>query len=313
MAHSRGLYYGVFAPLVWTTTGIAFREFTRRMYFAEMRFREALWTDVATVALQIAGVEWLVQRGRLSVSATLWVLSLAAMAVSLWWIARDARRLTFSVRAAQVDLRQNMKLGRWFLGSNMVFLVSAQCNPWVLGAMLGGTSVGMYAVCESVVNIPRVALNSLQNMLAPMLARAFAEGGSLRLRVLVARLNALLLPGAAACAVCVVALGPWAARAIFHQQPEHVRLILALLAANLVAFAAALAWSFGLTAIDRAAKTFYAYAAGLVLQLAILVPLIRSLGVAGAAAALLAGSVAVAVLLAFYFARAMQESAEVSA
>ena len=58
---SRGLYYGVFSPLIFTAAGLMFREFTRRMYFAQMRFREAFWTDLVTNSLQIGGVWWLLK------------------------------------------------------------------------------------------------------------------------------------------------------------------------------------------------------------------------------------------------------------
>ena len=174
-APSRALYYGVFAPLVATSIGIVFREYTRRMYFAEMKMKEAFWTDVVTVVLQIAGVEFLYVTDRLNVANTLFMLSFGAIVVSLWWLAREWRKLSFGLQEMLDDARRNTRLGRWFLGANMVFMVSSQCNPWMLSWLLGGSSVGDYAVCESVANIPRVALTSMQNMMAPTMAHAYAE------------------------------------------------------------------------------------------------------------------------------------------
>ena len=94
---ARGIYYGVFTPLILCSAGILFREFTRRLYFARMRFREAFWTDVVTVALQIAGVGWLAFTHRLDVRRALEVLSLAAMVVSFWWLKGEWNCLELAV------------------------------------------------------------------------------------------------------------------------------------------------------------------------------------------------------------------------
>jgi O-antigen/teichoic acid export membrane protein len=303
---ARGLYYGVFAPLVMTCAGIVFREYTRRMYFSDMRLKEAFWTDAATVALQIVGVWWLKWTGRLNVPNTLWMLSLGAIAVSLWWVVEEWR--TFEIRWKDVsdDMRLNLRLGKWFLGSNMVFMVSSQYNPWLLSAMVGGVGVGMYSVCEQVVNIPRVALTSLQNLMAPMLARAFANEGKPGLKRMVARLDTLLLAGSVVFAAGVALLGPLAARLIFKKVPDNARVILIVLAVNLLAYAATMAQSYGLTAVDKANYTFYAQLAGLVAQAGISVWLVHTWQLPGAAAALLVSSVVVMVVRQVYYSREMR-------
>ena len=188
-------------------------------------------------------------------------------------------------------------------GTNMVFTVSSQSNPWVLSWLLGGASVGAYSICESVVNIPRVALTSMQNVMGPMLARAYAEGGKERLGKVVRRMDIALLAGSAIFAVGIVTLGPWVEMTIFKQAPEQSRWILALLSVNLIVFAATLAQSYGLTAMDKAGLTFYANLCGLAVQVAVTVWLVRSMRVPGAAEALLVGSLAVAVVRAYFYAK----------
>lgn len=303
---SRGIYYGTFAPLILTSGGILFREFTRRMYFSHMRLREAFWTECATVILQILGVDWLYRAGKLNVANTLWMLFGGAILVSLWWLVREWRSLTLSMQATAQDLRVNLRLGRWFLGSNMIFLASSQCNPWVLGGLLGGSAVGAYAVCESVVNIPRVALTSMQNVMGPMTARAHAEGGKQSLRGVVQRLDRMLLAGTVAFAALIVVVGPWVARLIFKTVPGNARTVLILLAMNLVAYAATLAHSYGLTALDRAHASFYANAVGVLAQAGACWFLVRRFHVPGAAAAMLVGTtVAMLALRGGFFRREM--------
>jgi O-antigen/teichoic acid export membrane protein len=303
---ARGLYFGIFAPLVWTSVGILFREFTRRLYFSQMRFCEAFWTDAATVGLQIAGVEWLYRVHRLTLPATLEVLSAGAILVSMWWVVREWSSFEVRWRANVEDMRLNLKLGRWLFGGNMVFMVSSQCNPWVLSAVLGGAGVGAYAVCESVVNIPRVALTSMQNVMAPTLARAFADGGKPALRKAVRRIDQMLLVGSALFACGIAVFGPWAARLIFKTTPENARTLLVLLALNFVAFSATTAQGYGLTAMNRASYAFYAYIAGLAAQVAVTVWFVHAFKLPGAALALLTGSVVVLVVRQVLYVREMQ-------
>lgn len=302
---ARGIYYGTFAPLVITGGGILFREFTRRMYFSHMRLKEAFWTDFATVFLQIAGVEWLYLTGRLDVGRTLLVLCFGAVAVSFWWLFREWNSFRVEAAATLRDLTMNLQLGRWFLGSNMVFLASSQCNPWVLSALMGGSAVGAYAVCESVVNIPRVALTSMQNVMGPMIARARNEGGRVQLGGIIRRLDRSLLAGSVVFAVGILAVGPWVAQLIFKAAPANARLLLTFLAINLVAYAATLAQSYGLTALGRADTTFYANALGLLAQASVCFYLVRHLQVPGAAAAMLLGSVVVLGVRGLFFRREM--------
>lgn len=304
-----GLYFSTFQPLVLTSGGILFREFTRRMYFAHLRMKEAFWTESATVALQIAGVAWLSHCGRLNVANTLIVLSAGACGVSLWWVLRDGRTLAISRHVVVSDGRLNLHMGRWFLGGNMIFLASSQWNPWVLGGLLGGGAVGAYAVCESVVNIPRVALTSMQNVMGPMVARTHHQEGRSGLRALVRRLDRMLLAGTVAFALAIVVIGPSIARLIFKFSPVHARMVLALLALNLVVYAATLAQSYALSALGRADTTLYTNGLGFVAQAALCFGFVRLWGTAGAAAAMLVGSLIVLAVRRGYFRRSLAAEA----
>ncbi len=301
--------HATFQPLVCTAGGILFREFTRRLYFAHMRLKEAFWTDTATVALQIAGVAWMQHSGRLGVSSALAVLSAGSVAVSLWWVLRDWATWRVSLGGSLADLRRDFQLGRWVFSGNLVALASAQCNPWVLNALLGSSAVSTYAVCESLVNIPRAGLTSMQNVLGPMVARAHHERGVEGVEQTVRSLNrVLLLLGAVFC-VGLCSASPMVAHLIYRYAPSDTRLVTTVLALNLLAFVATLAQAYGLTSLRRAEFTLYANLLGLLVQGGVCVALTRLWHAAGAATALLAGSVAVLVFRHLLYRRALREKA----
>ena len=295
--------HATFGPLVLAAGGILFREFTRRMYFAHLRLKEAFWTDVVTVLLQIIGVEWLYRTGHLDVPKTLLVLCGGSILVSVWWLLREWKTWKLSYRVAFGDLRQDFRMGRWLFGGNMVALASAQCNPWVLNALLGSSMVGTYSICESLVNIPRAALTSMQNVMGPMVARAHHEEGTKGVRAAVRKLDLVLLFASLGFGLVLWAASPLIARLIYGYAPADTRLVAAVLALNLAAFACTLAQAYGLTAVGRADCTFYANVFGTLLQAGLCVWLTRSLQVPGAALALLAGSVGVVIARQWFYSR----------
>ncbi len=301
--------HATFSPLVVAGGGILFREFTRRLYFAHMRLKEAFWTDFATVLLQIAGVEWLYRTGRLSVPMTLLALCGGAMAVSLWWLVREWATWQLNCRVAFADLRRDFRLGRWLFGGNMVALASAQCNPWVLNALLGSSFVGTYSICESLVNIPRAALTSMQNVMGPTVARAHHDNGTEGVRDTVRRLDLILLLASCSFGILLWAASPSIARLIYRYAPGDTRLVTSMLAMNLAAFACTLAQSYGLMALGRAEATLYANLIGLALQASVCVFLVHSLHVPGAAGALLVGSLGVLAARQWMYSREIRKAA----
>jgi O-antigen/teichoic acid export membrane protein len=146
----------------------------------------------------------------------------------------------------------------------------------------------------------------MQNVMGPMIARAQNEGGKARLRSVVARLDRMLLLGSVAFATLIWLVGPFAARFIFRVVPGNARVVLFLLSLNLVAYAATLAQSYGLTALNRADTTFYANAIGVCVQAVACFFLVRAFHVPGAAGAMLVGSVVVLAVRGLFFRREMR-------
>jgi len=138
------------------------------------------------------------------------------------------------------------------------------------------------------------------------MARAFADGGKKALRRVVRKMDMLIVGGSAVFAVGIVAFGPWVSHAIFHKTPLNSRLILILMALNLLAYAASLAQSYGLSSIHRADLNFYAGLFGIVAQLAVAFAVVHSYGVPGVAFALLLGNSAVLAARIVYYVREMR-------
>jgi O-antigen/teichoic acid export membrane protein len=106
----------------------------------------------------------------------------------------------------------------------------------------------------------------------------------------------------------VLGFGPVAARLIFKHFPANGKMVLIVLALNLVAYAATMAQSYGLSAVDRADLTFYAQLLGMLAQVAVSLWLVRAFALPGAAAAMLVGSVVVLGVRQIFYTREMRKA-----
>jgi O-antigen/teichoic acid export membrane protein len=236
----------------------------------------------------------------------LYALSISAAGVCVYWLITEWKSFSFHWSDFSTDFGLNLQLGKWFLGTNALFVGSAQISPWLLSATSGTASVAAFAVCEAVVNIPRVALTSLQNMMAPTMAKGYAEGGRERLRAIVRKLDILIISACAFFAAGIIFFGPWVSRAIFHKTPDNAKTILTLLALNLLVYGASLAQSYGLSSINKANLNFYAGVFGILSQAAIAFGAVKSYGVPGVAFALLIGNTVVLVARIYFYLREMR-------
>ena len=301
-------YRALFAPLALPSIAIVFREFTRRMYFADMSFRAALVSDAATVGIQTAIVLGLLHENKLHTHTALWALSLACLPAVVYWLLSRRNMFSFGWAECREDFSRNLHLGRWFFGSNMTLLAGQQANPWILSALRGPSVVAGYAVCEAVVNIPRVALVSMQNAMGPSMARAYASGGKNALRQVVRRHGTLITAGTVVFVLGIMTMGPQVAKLIYHFIPADARTILILLSCNLLAYAASLGTSYGLSAMNQARLNFFAALAGLVIQFSLAFFFVNREGATGAAGALLLGSCVVLLVQAGFYIREMRRA-----
>lgn len=136
------------------------QEFVRRVLYTRSESRSAAVNDLLSYGLQLLGVGLLVRHGGpelLKASSALLIFgasSLAALLLGLWQL---RGHLGFEARAFGQRLRavwaQVWEFGRWLLAQNVVTWMGANGHAWVVGALLGAESVGLYRAAIHLVNI----------------------------------------------------------------------------------------------------------------------------------------------------------------
>ena len=270
---------------------IMFREFVRRVCFADLRMEIAVLFDVCVAVIQITGLIFLYQLGILSANDAFLVIGSACGIASAGWLFMNRKLFLPQISQAISDLRHNWKFGKWVFASAVVWTFSMNLYPWFLTFFHGTASAGVWAACLGVMAFVNAPLNGMQNFLGPKIANVYAKGGvnALRRFVFKAGLFLFIGTGILCCALFVVA-NPLL-RLLYGAKYVGNGLVVFALALGLVPTAVAFLFSRALFVMDRADIDFKVNFVSLFVLFAFGIWLVRSFGPLGAAAGLLLANV----------------------
>jgi len=294
-------------PVLWALSLvialIMLREHARRVSFARLRLKTAFLFDTSIAVGQIGGLLLLARFGILSASRAFWVIgSVCGIAVLVWlWTDREFYHPRMS--ESRADLKKNWVFGKWVFASGLVWALAMNLYPWFLAYFHGTASTGVWAACLGVVSVGNPALLGIQNFVGPKIAHVYAESGTKALRRFVLKITAaIFFPVSLLCLVLIV----WGGRIIaliYGRQYAGNNLVVAVLAVNVLVFAASFTFSRALMAIERADLDFLANSAALFVMVVLGFWLVRSFGTLGAAIGFLAANFVTSTVRAGIFLR----------
>lgn len=303
----RGIGPKGLGPVLWALSLvialIMLREHARRVSFARLRLKTAFLFDTSIAVGQIGGLLLLARFGLLSASRAFWLIgSVCGIAVLVWlWTDRECYHPQLS--ESRADLKKNWVFGKWVFASGLVWALAMNLYPWFLAYFHGTASTGVWAACLGVVSVGNPALLGIQNFVGPKIAHVYAESGTKALRRFVLKITAaIFFPVSLLCLVLIV----WGGRIIaliYGRQYAGNNLVVAVLAVNVLVFAASFTFSRALMAIERADLDFLANSAALLVMVVLGFWLVRSFGILGAAIGFLAANFVTSAVRAGIFLR----------
>jgi len=296
------------APVVWALAAVVglllFRDYARQLSFANLSVQAALWLDTAAAALQLAGIAVLVACGTLSAYGACWVIGAASGLGTAGWLLATRGQFAVRRRAVMADLRHNWTTGKWVFVSGIVWALGTYLYPWLLLALHGSASAGVWAACFGMVALANPLILGVQNYLGPSIAHAFAQGGfgPLRRHTLGAALvmAAMFLP----LFGILTAAGSPGVVLLYGEKYAGCGVIVAWLALSTLVATLTFPFSRALFAAGMARVDFGATVVSLATLATAGLWLVRGYGVAGAGLGLLLGNAAgLAVRLAYFLGR----------
>jgi O-antigen/teichoic acid export membrane protein len=291
-----------------TVPFIAFREFSRRMYFATLDMQGALVQDLVTSILQLGTLVTVTHLSQLTPARALAIIAFSNAGSALIWVAGPMLASRISLNCTRYHFGENFRLGKWLFGSNTAVLASSQISPWILGLFSGPGAIAGLTACDVVVNIGRTALTSIQNLLGPHLAHVLALKGKGSVRASVAKVTKWLFIGAVLFSAGVFVFGGHLITAIYGGRFSGLGVIAFILSVNLILVASGTPISYALTTGRHANLEFTANFTGVILQLALALAVVPIYGILGACVALMFGNCAVGMLRFMFYRHAFLEN-----
>ena len=214
---------------------LLFREFFRRMYIAQLHVVAALLLDMATCVLQSLGLLWLAVWGWLSPSSSYAVMGIAAALAALACSRGRIRPMQFGLQKVRESWRLHWALGKWSFANTMAALLQSYSMYWILAIAWGASETGRFAACMSIVAISNPFVIGISNILMPQASVAYAQGGSQKLRRIVAWAMRLFALGIGTLCLALALGGGFLVPALYGNQYGGQGVTIALLALGILA------------------------------------------------------------------------------
>jgi O-antigen/teichoic acid export membrane protein len=256
----------------------------------------AFLVDSCVAVGQIGGLLVLAHWGVLSASRAYWVMGAACAIAALAWLIWMRKGFTLRIGQAILDFGHNWSLGKWIFASGMLWALSVNIYPWILAGFHGTASSGVWAACVGIVAIGNPLLLGVSNVLGPMIAHSFAEGGHLELRRFTFKASVvfsiLLIPF---CLILLV-FGGSLMTLLYGAKYAGNGMVVSVLAVSLVVSVVPFTCSRALFAMGRADLDFKVSFVALFLLLTLGLWLVRAWGPVGAAYGLLIANIVASAL-----------------
>ena len=288
---------------------LVFREFSRRMYFAHMQMRTAVITDMVASVFQLSLIGLMIRYHALSAPNAYVAIALASAIPGLVWFIKYRSRFGVSVPRAADDFRRNWFVGKWILGSGVLWAGAMYTYPWLLVWMHGVSATGIWAACFGLVALSNPVLLGFGNYLGPKIAILHGHQGVSVMRRYVWRSSATFAGLLTPLAIIVWFWGDLLVSHLYGPAFSGHLVAIRFLALNVVISGAVFPFSRGFFSIQRADLDLAINMLAVLILFCIGLGLVRFYGVTGAAIGLTTTNGITAIVRAALFARITRQTA----
>ena len=288
---------------------ICFRDFVRRISYAELRFKFALLTDCVLAVLQLSAIGLLAWSHHLSARRALLAMGFASSFGGAMWLVYSWKTISFSLSHAVSGFRMNWSLGRWLFSSSVLWSLSVDQYPWVITTLSAPAEAAVWASCFGVMAFLNPIVLALNNDVAPRVSHDYAAHGLAGLSKSVFRSAAIAAVLTFPVLVALLLFGSRLVKLMYGAKYAGNGGIVSALAIGVWFYAISLAFPYGMLTLKRPAVDFAINVACFLSFLAVGIWLIHAYGVFGAACSFLVVETVALALRIFAFRRVVATAA----
>lgn len=283
------------APMAIVALPVTLREVARRHAFAHNRTVAALILDVCVCSGQMIGLLYCASKGVLSSTTAILLIGTSCIAGCVLYLLVGGNHFHVHRRAVLSDLKLNLSLGKWLLGSQVTMIAQFTIAQWAITFSQGPAQNGILMAASSVAMVANPALTGLSNLILPKAARTVQSGGNHALRRLMKTLCFAMTAACAGYCLLIAGFGHRLAVSIYGQKYTLLASVLLPLALTFACRCVAMPPYIGLWVLIKAHSNVYINLIGMV-SILFFVVVLRPFGVAGVACSMMFGDTTACLL-----------------
>ena len=235
---------------------VLFREYVRRVKFAQLHMKAVFIFDIAVSVIQVSALLLLANAIILSANRAYLAIGAACAIVSVIWLIPFLKECTFQIKQTISDFQTNWSFGKWVIAANVTSLASTQLYLWFINIFHGTADTGILAACQGVIFLSNPFLIGFKNVLGPKISHVYATGGKINLRQAVIKVSVTI--GAVMSIFCLflVLFGEICVVMLYGRQYAGYGNIISVLALSTFIYSITLPIAFGLWALERSDLNF---------------------------------------------------------
>lgn len=291
----------VILVLAFVTPAWLLREYARRVAFAELNTYVALIIGAVAATIQMGLLGGLAVAGEVSAVAALGAVGAASGLTAVCWLAVRRTGMQFARRQILATIDRHWRIGKWILAGQMADTIYNSSIPWILVFMRGKSEAGIYAACCMMVAFANPLVVSLNNVLTPRIANAYADGGRTEVRRVTWKVTRVVAVVVGAFCLFIMVSGGFLLTQFYGEPFRGNHLAIAILACAVLVHTLGMPVARALLVLEQSRLLFRVQLIGTAATYAGTLALLPSLGLRGVAVSQLGGYVIQLGLLVGYY------------
>lgn len=280
---------------------IMFRDFIRRICFADMRMHRAIMVDITVALFQLSGLMVLLMCGSISAQSSFMIIGAACATASVLWLYTDRSLYKLDMKGFSKSLVKNWSFGSWMFGSTLLWAASMTLYPWLLTWFHGPAAIGIWGACWGVTALANPLIIGIQNFLGPDIVKSYISGGISGLKHNIREKTIMYVTAVLPLSILLILSGPYLVPFIYGDKYRGTGTIVTILALTIIINAAAYPVSRALLALKEAKMYFWTSFVPLLVTLSCGIVLVKQFGPLGVAWGLLIGTIITGALMGICF------------
>lgn len=267
-----------------------FREFGRRMAFADLQILPVLLNDALVTAMLLTGLVSLAYWQHLTAVTAIGTFGAASALGTVIWYFAQRHQFIFDWQSIYEERRRSLSLGGWALGGRITSFAESYSVHWLIAIMLGTAATGGFSASMTIVALSNPLLLGVGSILTPYGAKLYREKGSLGLRQLARTANMWLMPTMFCFAIFLFIFGDWLLIRLYGSEVIVQSSTVPLLAIGALVATAGMTSECVLRVTENTRPNFLASLGGVCVTVILALVFMKLWGIAGAALGMVLGS-----------------------